>query len=41
MDYRTWQELSKLLPEVAWYNMWDKCKRLRKSAKQKQYDILF
>lgn len=33
MDYSAWEKLSLLLPEVAWYNMWDKCKRLRKAAK--------
>jgi len=39
MDYSSWENLSSLLPEVAWYNSWDKCKRLREAAKQKNYNI--
>jgi hypothetical protein len=38
-DYKRWEKLEKLLPEVAWYNSWDKCKRLRKAIKQKGYKI--
>jgi len=38
-DYQRWEKLEKLLPEVAWYNSWDKCKRLRKAIKQKGYKI--
>lgn len=41
MDYYKWERLSVLLPEVAWYNSWDKCKRLRKAAKLRKYDIDF
>ncbi|EMS72690.1 hypothetical protein [Ruminiclostridium cellobioparum] len=41
MEYRRWERLSVLLPEVAWYNSWDKCKRLRKAAKLRKYDIDF
>lgn len=37
MDYMEWEKLSNLLPEVAWYNNWDKCKRLRKAAKKMNY----
>ena len=35
MDYSRWECLSSLLPEIPWYQSWDKCKRLRKAAKQK------
>lgn len=38
-DYQKWEKLERLLPEVAWYNSWDKCKRLRKAIKQKGYKI--
>lgn len=41
MCYYEWDKLSKLLPDVAWYNSWDKCKRLRKAAKMRNYDIAF
>ncbi|MGN1157270.1 MAG: hypothetical protein ACI4TK_13935 [Agathobacter sp.] len=41
MEYYRWEKLSALLPEVAWYNSWDKCKRLRKAAKLRNYDISF
>ena len=34
-----WEKLEKLLPEVAWYNNWDRCKRLRKGLKKKGYQI--
>lgn len=37
--YEKWEKLEKLLPEVAWYNSWDKCKRLRKALKKKGYSI--
>lgn len=35
MDYSRWECLSSLLPEIPWYQSWDKCKRLRKAAQQK------
>ena len=41
MDYEEWENLSLILPEVSIYNSWDKCKRLRKAAKQKNYRISF
>lgn len=41
MDYRQWDRLSKLLPDNSLYNVWDKCKRLRKEAKIKNLDIDF
>lgn len=41
MDYCRWEKLSELLPDVVWYNSWDKCKRLRKAARRKQYDVDF
>lgn len=34
-----WEKLEQLLPEVAWYNNWDRCKRLRKGLKKKGYQI--
>ncbi|WP_050642156.1 MULTISPECIES: hypothetical protein [Clostridia] len=34
-----WEKLEKLLPQVAYYNNWDKCKRLRKGFKKKGYQI--
>lgn len=34
-----WEKLEELLPEVAWYNNWDRCKRLRKGLKKKGYQI--
>lgn len=37
--YDKWERLENLLPEVAWYNSWDKCKRLRKALKKKGYSI--
>lgn len=39
MDYSRWEKLSCLLPELPWYNMWDKCKRLRKAAKHRNLSI--
>lgn len=36
-DYKEWNKLSKLLPEIAWNNNWDKCKRLRRAAKRAGY----
>lgn len=36
-DYDEWRRLSQLLPEIAWNNNWDKCKRLRKAAKRSGY----
>lgn len=35
MNYSRWACLSSLLPEIPWYQSWDKCKRLRVAAKQK------
>ncbi len=32
-----WEKLEKILPEVAFYNNWDRCKRLRKGFKRKGY----
>lgn len=34
-----WEKLEKILPEVAYYNSWDRCKRLRKGFKKKGYPI--
>lgn len=34
-----WEKLEKLLPELAWYNNWDRCKRLKKGLKRKGYQI--
>lgn len=34
-----WEKLDKILPEVAYYNNWDRCKRLRKGFKKKGYHI--
>lgn len=34
-----WEKLEKLLPELAWYNNWDRCKRLKKGLKKKGYHI--
>lgn len=39
MDYSRWECLSSLLPELPWYQSWDKCKRLRKAAEQKGVHI--
>lgn len=41
MENAKWEKLSNILPEVAWNNSWDKCKRLRKASKQKKYNIDF
>ena len=35
-----WDKLEKILPEVAYYNNWDRCKRLRKGFKKKGYSFL-
>ena len=35
-----WDKLEKILPEVAIYNSWDRCKRLRKGFKKKGYLFL-
>lgn len=35
-----WDKLEKILPEVAYYNNWDKCKRLRKGFKKKGYPFI-
>ena len=34
-----WEKLEKILPEVAYYNNWDRCKRLRKGFKKKGYSF--
>ena len=34
-----WYGIEDLLPNVAFYNQWDKCKRIRKAIKQKGYKI--
>jgi len=39
MEYSQWERLSIFLPEVTWYNSWDKCKRLRKAAKKLHYSF--
>ena len=35
-----WYKLEKILPEVAYYNNWDRCKRLRKGFRKKGYPFL-
>ncbi len=39
MNYARWECLASLLPEIPWYQSWDKCKRLREAAKQKGIHI--
>ncbi|MCX4356114.1 MAG: hypothetical protein OSJ43_07795 [Oscillospiraceae bacterium] len=39
MEYARWEDLSKILPEVPLYSMWDRCKRLRKAGKIKNIKI--
>lgn len=39
MNYSRWESLSSLLPDIPWYQSWDKCKRLREAAKQKGIHI--
>ena len=34
-----WDKIEKLLPEIVWYNRWDRCKRLRKAIKNKGYSL--
>ena len=41
MDYCTWEKLSTILPEVSPIHMWDRCRRLRKAAKRRNYNIDF
>ena len=41
MPYSEWDKLSALLPEIAFYKMWDKCKRVRKAAKVRGLHIDF
>ena len=36
---REWDRMGKLLPEISWFNQWDKCKRLQKAMKQKGYKL--
>lgn len=38
-NYDEWRRLSYILPEVTWYNDWDKCKRVRKAAKMLGYSF--
>ncbi len=33
LDYKSWNNLKKLLPELFWWENWDKCKRLKKAKK--------
>ena len=35
-----WEKLEVWLPEVAWYNKWDRCKRLRKGLKKRGYNFI-
>ncbi len=35
-----WNKLEKILPEVAYYNNWDRCKRLRKGFRKKGYPFV-
>ena len=35
-----WNKLEKILPEVAYYNNWDRCKRLRKGFRKKGYSFI-
>lgn len=35
-----WYKLEKILPEVAYYNNWDRCKRLRKGFRKKGYSFI-
>lgn len=35
-----WNSLEKMLPEVAYYNNWDRCKRLRKGFRKKGYPFI-
>lgn len=35
-----WDKLEKILPEVAYYNNWDRCKRLRKGFRKKGYSFI-
>lgn len=40
-DILFWNRISPFLPEIQWYNSWDKCKRLRKFAKKLGYQYIF
>lgn len=35
-----WNKLERILPEVAYYNNWDRCKRLRKGFRKKGYPFI-
>lgn len=35
-----WDKLEKILPEVAFYNNWDRCKRLRKGFRKRGYSFI-
>lgn len=35
-----WDKLEKILPEVAFYNNWDRCKRLRKGFRNRGYSFI-
>lgn len=39
MDDMSWGDLSDILPELMVFNMWDRCKRLRKAVKNKGYSV--
>lgn len=41
MEHSKWEKLSGLLPEVKWFNEWDKCKRLRMAAEYRGYAFDF
>jgi len=36
---KEWYQIEYLLPKVAFYNQWDRCKRIRKAIKQKGYKL--
>lgn len=40
-DDAFWNKINSFLPELKWYNSWDKCKRLRKYAKIIGYNNIF
>lgn len=40
-DDAFWNKIDSYLPEMKWYNSWDKCKRLRKYAKKIGYNNIF
>ena len=38
-DYDKWIKLSEIIPKLVWSNNWNKCKRLKKSAKSLGYKL--